>query len=111
MKCLINDDNEITAFWEVDATAPLEALTCDAVYPITSCMNNDGSIDHFYTLSNGVVSVTQAGTTYLTKQYARNRAEAYPSLTEQADMAYWDRQNGTTTLDDAITAVKQKFPK
>jgi len=44
-------------------------------------------------------------------QYARDRAEAYPSLTEQADMAYWDRQNGTTTLDDAISAVKLQFPK
>jgi hypothetical protein len=44
-------------------------------------------------------------------EYARNRAEAYPSLTEQADMAYWDRQNGTTTLDDAISAVKAEFPK
>jgi len=44
-------------------------------------------------------------------EYARNRAEAYPSLTDQADMAYWDRQNGTTTLDDAISAVKTEFPK
>jgi len=44
-------------------------------------------------------------------QYARNRAKAYPSLTEQADMAYWDRQKGTTTLDDAISAVKAEFPK
>jgi len=43
--------------------------------------------------------------------YAEKRAEAYPSLTEQADMAYWDRQNNTTTLDDAITAVKAEFPK
>jgi len=48
---------------------------------------------------------------YDSKQYARNRAEAYPSLTEQADMAYWDRQNSTTTLDDAISAVKTKYPK
>ena len=48
---------------------------------------------------------------YDSKQYARNRAEAYPSLAEQADMAYWDRQNGTTTLDDAISAVKTEFPK
>jgi hypothetical protein len=48
---------------------------------------------------------------YDSKQYARDRAEAYPSLTEQADMAYWDRQNGTTTLDDAISAVKAEFPK
>lgn len=38
------------------------------------------------------------------------RANAYPSLAEQADMAYWDRQNGTTTLDDAINAVKAAHP-
>ena len=43
---------------------------------------------------------------YDANQYQRDRAEAYPSLAEQADMAYWDRQNGTTTLDDAISAVK-----
>jgi hypothetical protein len=48
---------------------------------------------------------------YDANQYQRDRAEAYPSLTEQADMAYWDRQNGTTTLDDAISAVKAEFPK
>ena len=46
-----------------------------------------------------------------TRTYAEKRAEAYPSLTEQADMAYWDRQNGTTTLDDAISAVKTTYPK
>jgi hypothetical protein len=39
------------------------------------------------------------------------RKQAYPSLADQADMAYWDRQNGTTTLDDAITAVKEAHPK
>jgi len=43
--------------------------------------------------------------------YIQDRREAYPSLEEQADMAYWDRQNGTTTLDDALTAVKLKYPK
>ncbi len=48
---------------------------------------------------------------YDSKQYQRDRALAYPSLEEQADMAYWDRQNGTTTLDDAISAVKLQFPK
>ena len=43
--------------------------------------------------------------------YTYHRAAEYPSLEEQADMAYWDRQNGTTVLDDAITAVKVKYPK
>ena len=55
--------------------------------------------------------VTRLQAEYDSKQYARNRAEAYPSLTDQADMAYWDRQNGTTTLDDAIAAVKDANPK
>jgi hypothetical protein len=43
--------------------------------------------------------------------YVDHRAKAYPSLQDQADMAYWDRQNGTTTLDDTITAVKAAYPK
>lgn len=47
----------------------------------------------------------------LLTQYVQDRANAYPSLEEQADMAYWDRQNGTTTLDDAIAAVKASHPK
>ena len=55
--------------------------------------------------------ITRLQAEYDSKQYARDRAEAYPSLAEQADMAYWDRQNGTTTLDDAISAVKLQFPK
>ena len=55
--------------------------------------------------------VTRLQAEYDSKQYARDRAEAYPSLTEQADMAYWDRQNNTTTLDDAISAVKSAYPK
>ena len=55
--------------------------------------------------------VTRLQAEYDSKQYQRDRAEAYPSLAEQADMAYWDRQNNTTTLDDAISAVKLQFPK
>ena len=48
---------------------------------------------------------------YQATKYQSDRANAYPSLEAQADMAYWDRQNGTTTLDDAITAVKEAHPK
>jgi len=46
-----------------------------------------------------------------TNTYDVSRTYAYPSLQDQADMAYWDRKNGTTTLDDAIAAVKAEFPK
>jgi hypothetical protein len=55
--------------------------------------------------------VTRLQAEYDSKQYARDRAEAYPSLNDQADMAYWDRKNNTTTLDDALDAVKAQFPK
>jgi len=46
---------------------------------------------------------------YAASQYQRDRK--YPTLTEQAYMQYWDALNGTTTWQDAITAVKAEFPK
>ena len=48
---------------------------------------------------------------YDAKQYARDRASAYPSIQEQLDMQYWDSVNGTTTWKDAIAAVKTENPK
>lgn len=48
---------------------------------------------------------------YEAKQYQRDRAKEYPTLQEQLDMQYWDSINGTTTWQDAINAVKAKYPK
>ena len=47
----------------------------------------------------------------LAKGVVRNRVAAYPSLAEQADMQYHDAIDGTTTWQDAITAVKLNNPK
>ena len=44
-------------------------------------------------------------------QYQRDRATAYPSLQDQADMQFHDLANGTTTWLDAIQAVKDAYPK
>jgi hypothetical protein len=80
---------------------------------------SDGSQDDY--IKAGLVPITDVDLATLREQqeqdrldaltYSEKRAEAYPSLTEQADMAYWDRKNGTTTLDDAIAAVKDANPK
>jgi len=43
--------------------------------------------------------------------YARYRAEAYPSIGDQLDMQYHDGVNSTTTWKDAIAAVKTKYAK
>jgi hypothetical protein len=48
---------------------------------------------------------------YDAKQYQRDRAQKYPTIEEQLDMQYWDSINGTTTWQDAINAVKAKYPK
>ena len=48
---------------------------------------------------------------YDAKEYQRKRAAEYPPIQEQMDMQYWDSVNGTTTWQDAIDAVKAKYPK
>jgi len=86
------------------------------LYPQVFAIDGDKIID---ANNNGVVvdetliqaEITRLQAEYDSLQYARDRATAYPSLQDQADMAYWDRKNGTTTLDDAIDAVKAAHPK
>ena len=43
--------------------------------------------------------------------YKSKRRVAFPSITEQLDMQYWDKKNGTTTWVDAIAKVKSDNPK
>jgi len=55
--------------------------------------------------------VTRLQAEYDANQYQRDRATAYPSLQDQADMQFHDLANGTTTWLDAIQAVKDAYPK
>ena len=41
---------------------------------------------------------------------SKRKAE-YPSIKDQLDMQYWDKENNTTTWADAITKVKTENPK
>jgi len=50
-------------------------------------------------------------TEYNSKQYQRDRVKDYPSIQEQLDLQYWDKVNGTNNWQQAINAVKQKYPK
>lgn len=43
--------------------------------------------------------------------YKTIRKQSYPSLSEQLDMQYWDKKNGTTTWVDAVAKVKSDNPK
>ena len=48
---------------------------------------------------------------YESKQYQRDRADAYPSIQEQLDMQYWDAVNGTKKWQEAVAKVKADNPK
>jgi len=39
------------------------------------------------------------------------RAKEYPSIQEQLDLQYWDKINNTNNWEEAINAVKNKYPK
>ena len=43
--------------------------------------------------------------------HIKPRLKAYPVITDQLDMMYHDKVNGTTTWQDAIQAVKDANPK
>jgi hypothetical protein len=45
------------------------------------------------------------------QEYARSRDAEYPSLKDQQDMQFHDAIDGTTTWQDAIQAIKDKYPK
>ena len=43
--------------------------------------------------------------------YRELRAMAYPTISDQLDMQYWDSVNGTTVWADTIASVKAMYPK
>jgi hypothetical protein len=47
---------------------------------------------------------------YDAQEYARNRKAEYDAL-NQLEMQFDDKKNSTTTWDDAIDAIKAKWPK
>ena len=50
-------------------------------------------------------------TEYNSNQYQRDRAKSYPSINDQLDLQYWDKINNTNKWEEAINAVKTKYPK
>ncbi len=50
-------------------------------------------------------------TEYDSQEYARSRKAEYPPIADQQDMQFHDAIDGTTTWQDAIQAVKTKYPK
>jgi hypothetical protein len=68
-------------------------------------INEDGTTEKYDFRTQAEIDADNA------TEYQRLRADAYPSISDQMDMQYWDSVNGTTTWADAIAAVKAMYPK
>lgn len=83
------------------------------------CENNSVSQDKIKELSEGSIEGCWDGNCYI-KGYAPAKPEPtyielrkaeYPAIEDQLDMIYWDKINGTSTWQDKITEIKEKYPK
>ena len=114
-KCYINENNEIIEFWkDINSSTPSDAIDCVTIEdynPIQIKSGSSDNITYFYTLVDGVVTPTSAGTSHEAQIYVRKRQIDYPSEGDQFDMIYKDMKNSTTTHADAVEAVKTKWPK
>ena len=45
------------------------------------------------------------------KTYTEKRLAEYPAISEQLDMIYWDKVNGTNLWQEKISEIKAKYPK
>ena len=74
----------------------------------------DTSVSHYQQFIQDVaeqgIEIVE-GPDIIEPDYATLRSQEYPSREEQLDMMYWDKVNGTTTWEDTIQAIKDKYPK
>lgn len=45
------------------------------------------------------------------QDYKSAREREYPPMSEQLDMQYWDKVDGTTVWQDTLAEIKDKYPK
>lgn len=45
------------------------------------------------------------------KTYEEKRLAEYPSMSDQLDMLYWDKVNGTNVWQETLAEIKSKYPK
>ena len=82
-------------------------LTCDENEVINIDWKDTAPID----MATIDAKVAELDTEYDNNQYQRDREVEYPSWQDQMDMQYWDKINNTSTWQDAVQAVKDKYPK
>ena len=71
----------------------------------------EGSTDKVPTQEQLDAKIKELKAEYEKQNYARARAESYDPISEQLDMQYWDKVNGTNKWQEAVAKVKADNPK
>ena len=99
---------------ETDITSSILALNKDSLVSV-----NEDDVDQITWHCKNPKNITKAQIlakqielkeAWGAQQYARDRKAEYDAL-NQFEMQYDDKEDGTTTWEDAIAAIKTKYPK
>ena len=86
--------------------------------PINTPVRTNGNIHYLHTAEEQAEMETRDVQAAIEKadyianhKYKDDRTLAYGSVTDQLDMLYWDKVNGTNTWTTHITTIKALYPK
>ena len=91
--------------WIEDESAVLAA----GYLPVAELVLPEGEYISGYEIKNGEISPILKDNPPLT--YIELRRQAYPPISDQLDMIYWDKINGTNIWQETVAKVKSEYPK
>ena len=97
----------------IDIVDAIRALDSNAW---VGCSNNNINKIHWHDGNPNKLTLEQIQAKYdelveADKKLQYQRDRKYPEITEQLDMIYWDKKNGTKKWEEAIDKVKADHPK
>nr|DAI59761.1 MAG TPA: hypothetical protein [Caudoviricetes sp.] len=91
--------------WIEDESAVLAA----GYLPVVELVLPEGKYISGYEIKNGEILPILKDNPPLT--YIELRRQAYPPISDQLDMIYWDKINGTNIWQETVAKVKSEYPK
>ena len=91
--------------WIEDESAVLAA----GYLPVAELVLPEGKYISGYEIKNGEISPILKDNPPLT--YIELRRQAYPPISDQLDMIYWDKINGTNIWQETVAKVKSEYSK
>lgn len=96
-------------FFNYNSEANEPMLLAAGYLPVAELVLPEGKYISGYEIKNGEISPILKDNPPLT--YIELRRQAYPPISDQLDMIYWDKINGTNIWQETVAKVKSEYPK